>query len=77
MKRLLTVFVVMAVMSAIVAAMTVPAFAATPVVSDNASDKACFGQWRASTANGPLLASRGGDNAQHNVEDKAICAAQT
>jgi hypothetical protein len=51
-----------------------PVFGATPVVSNQASKKACFGQWRASAADGHVIAERQGDNADQNVRDKATCA---
>lgn len=69
--------------AATTAMMSVPAFAATPVVSTHASTSACFGQWRAENASGPYnggaegaaLSARQGFNAQENALDKATCAA--
>jgi hypothetical protein len=62
------------------AAVTVLAFgtgatfaASTPVISENAANQACFGQWRASTADGSAFSERKGTNAAHNVSDKAAC----
>lgn len=61
-------------------ALAVPAFAGTaaashtPTVSDNASNNACFGQWRASTADGSVFAERKGTNSEHNAANKAACS---
>lgn len=65
--------------AALFAATAVPAFAAGPVVSDNASPNACFGQARASYAqggpngllspnnNGFWISQRKGDNPAVNA----------
>ena len=46
----------------------------TPVISPNASGNACFGQWRAATADGSVFSTRKGANADHNVLDKLACS---
>lgn len=66
-----------AALAALLLVVAAPVFGATPVVSDKANEKACFGQWRASTADGQVIAGRKGDNAAQNAEDKATCAAPT
>lgn len=50
------------------------ASAATPVVGENASEKACFGQWRASASDGSEIAARQGGNASQNAADKVTCS---
>ena len=73
MKKTMTVaaMTIALAMSALAPAM------ATPVVSDQAADQACFGQWRASYDGeaplGSILSERAGN--QQNEADFVACGA--
>lgn len=78
MKKTMTV---MAMTAALSMSALAPALADghTPVVSDEAADQACFGQWRASYDDdaplGSILSERAGYNAEKTMMDMQECGA--
>jgi hypothetical protein len=78
------ILVVMAMVAGLLLSSMSMALAQPTTVNDNASEKACFGQWRASsvqqlTDDGYVVgrdffSQRKGDNASINADNKAECA---